>query len=92
MSIGFAISRGLRSAYDSRPGLAMRVIGGLCLEIYIVQYSLFTDKLNFLFPLNLLIVFLEILIVAYVLRCLARIWLQTFKDADYDWKEVFWVV
>lgn len=70
----------------------MRAIGGLCLEVYLVQYSLFTDKLNSIFPFNILVIFAEILAVAYVLRCLGRIWSQTFKEEDYDWKEVLKVV
>ena len=78
--------------YPKKSGFVIRAIGGLCLEVYLVQYSLFTDKLNFLFPLNLLIVFVEILAVAYMLRCFARIWSQTFKDGDYDRKEVFRVL
>lgn len=77
---------------NTKLGLCMGAIGGLCLEVYLVQYSLFTDKLNFLFPLNLIIIFIEILFVAYILRCMGRIWSQTFKDADYNWKEVFKVV
>lgn len=43
----------------------------------------------FLFPLNLLIIFIEVLTEAYMLCCFARIWSQTFKDEDYKWKEVF---
>lgn len=66
----------------------MRFVGGLCLEVYIVQPSILTDKLNFLFPLNLLIIFVEIIIFAYGLRTLGRIWMQTFREEDYDWKEI----
>lgn len=69
-------------------GISIRFIGGLCLEIYLVQGALFTDKMNFLFPLNLPIMFLIILIAAYILRCSARIFAQTFKDGGYDWKAV----
>jgi len=32
--------------------------------------------------------FLIILFVAYLVRCLSRIFSQTFKDGEYDWKEV----
>lgn len=70
-------------------GKVISIIGGLCLEVYLVQSSIFTDKLNFLFPLNIPIIFLVILICAYLLRCLSRIWAQTFKDCEYNWKEVF---
>jgi hypothetical protein len=69
-------------------GRIIKFIGGLCLEIYLVQYGLFTDKMNSIFPLNLLITFVIILIAAYLLRCMARIWSQTFKTENYNWKEI----
>lgn len=73
-------------------GWLIKFIGGLCLEIYLVQYSLFTDKMNQLFPFNLIIMFIIIVIVAYALRCLSRIISQTFKDTNYNWKDVFKLV
>lgn len=33
--------------------------------------------------------FFIIFVVAYLLRCVARIFSQTFKDGEYDWKAVF---
>lgn len=73
-------------------GTAIQAIGSLCLEIYIVQFSLFTTKMNHLFPLNILIMFLIIFVAAYTLRCCARIFAQTFREADYGWKAVFKIV
>lgn len=69
-------------------GAVINTIGGLCLEIYLVQFSLFTDKLNKFFPLNIIIIFVYIVIAAYILRCLSRIFSQTFKVQDFDWKAV----
>ena len=66
----------------------IRFVGGLCLEVYLVQESLFSDKLNHLFPLNLIIVFIEIMVVAYLVRCLARFISQTFKDEPYNWGKI----
>lgn len=45
--------------------------------------------MNHLFPLNLLIMLVIIIAAAYVLRCMARIFAQTFKAEDYNWREVF---
>ena len=46
----------MKKLYDNKyVGPVIKIIGGLCLEIYLVQYSLFTDKMNHLFPLNLFI-------------------------------------
>jgi hypothetical protein len=78
-----------RLYYKKISGTVIRLIGGLCLEIYIVQGALFTTSLNSLFPLNLFIIFVEIVAWAYVLRCLARIWTQTFQNEDYNWKLIF---
>ena len=68
--------------------LIIMTIGGLCLEIYIVQPLLLTDKMNHLFPFNLLIMFMIIILVAYILKSASRLWSQTFKDEDYNWKEI----
>lgn len=85
-----ANSRFLKQMYNSRfLGVWIKIIGGLCLEVYLVQFSLFTDKLNHIFPLNLIIIFTIILITAYILRSLSRIFAQTFKEQDFDWKVIF---
>jgi hypothetical protein len=68
--------------------ILVRLIGGLCLEIYIVQFKFFTVSLNYLFPFNIILIFLWIVFVAYMVRCIARIWSQTFKDKDYDWSSI----
>lgn len=79
----------MKRLYDNKVGYAIiMTIGGLCLEIYLVQIRIITDKINMLFPLNLVVILLGILVAAYLLRCLARIWEQTFKDADYNWKQI----
>lgn len=75
--------------YKSKLGnFFIRFVGGLCLEIYMVQHFLFTDNMNSLFPLNIALMFGIIFIVAYFTRCLARFISQTFKDAPYDWNKI----
>lgn len=69
-------------------GWWIKFIGGLCLEIYLIQGTLFTDKMNSIFPLNLFIMFFIILMGAYILRCLSRLFAQTFRTQEYDWKEI----
>ena len=82
-------SRTAERLYRNRIGnFFIRFIGGLCLEIYMVQFFLFTDKMNALFPLNIVIMFLIIFIAAYITRCLARFISQTFKDTPYDWEKM----
>lgn len=70
-------------------GPVIKTISGLCLEVYLVQGALFTDRFNSLFPFNLPIMFVLILFVAYLLRCMARWFSQTFREADYEWRDVF---
>lgn len=83
-------SDALKRIYGTRfIGPVMKTISGLCLEVYLVQGVLFTDRFNKWFPFNLLIVFVTILLVAYLLRCMARWFSQTFREADYDWKGIF---
>ena len=45
--------------------------------------------MNFLFPLNIPLMMLIILVVSYMCRCLARIISQTFRTEDYEWGKVF---
>ena len=79
----------MHSVYHTKWGnLIIRFVGGLCLEIYLIQNRIMTDALNHLFPLNLLIVFVMIVIAAYLLRCFSRFISQTFKEAPYDWKQM----
>lgn len=76
--------------YDSRIGnWLVMAVGGLCLESYLIQYSILTSKLNFLFPLNIPILMIVILVVSYLCRCIARIFSQTFGGEEYEWAKVF---
>ena len=76
--------------YSRYSGKMIRIVSGLCLEIFLVQLPLITDKINFLFPLNLIVVFTLIVFVAYVIRSIGRLGAQTFNDnKGYSYKQVF---
>lgn len=80
----------MKRIYDSKWGNWMiMVIGGLCLESYLIQQSLFTDKMNSIWPLNLIIITIFILFCSYLVRCIARWFAQTFRTEDYEWKKIF---
>ncbi len=64
-------------------------VSGLCLESYLIQFTLFTDRYNQIWPLNLFVVTAVILASSYCVRCLARFFAQTFRTEDYDWKAIF---
>lgn len=78
-----------KKMYNNKVGnILIRFIGSLCFEIYLVQFYLFTDKMNHIFPINIFIMFLIIFVVAYLTRCLARFISQTFKDTPYNFREI----
>ena len=80
---------------DIRPiRTAVLVVAGLSLEVYLSQ-GYITDKFNFLFPLNLPIVFLIVLFMAYLTRIIARTFTMTMQNTRshrYDWRKVFSIV
>ena len=82
----------LQKLMVSRTGYVIQAIAALCLESYIVQYVLFTDKMNNIFPLNILIIIVATILLAYVVRTLGRIFKQTFEKEDFRWKEIFKLV
>lgn len=66
-----------------------RSIGGLCFEIYLVQYTLF--KANLIpasYPLNIAIIWLLIFAWAYALHVAVNFFMQTLRQGDYDWKSM----
>ena len=78
-----------KKLYSNKLGhLLVMTISGLCLESYLIQYSVFTTKMNGIFPLNLPIMIVIVLLVSFLCKCLSRLFSQTFKDGDYDWKEI----
>lgn len=83
-------SDGMKRIYQSKWGNAViMIIGGLCLESYLIQQALFTDKMNNIWPLNLVIIVFVVLFCSYVVRCMARWFAQTFRTEDYEWKKIF---
>lgn len=80
----------MKSIYQHKWGNRMiMIVGGLCLESYLIQGVLFTDKMNGIWPLNLLVIMLTILVCSYIVRCGARIFVQTCRSEDYEWKRIF---
>ncbi len=80
----------MKCLYQSKIGnFVIMIVGGLCLESYLIQDSLFTDKMNGLWPLNLFIIVVVILLCSYIVRCVARWFAQTSRTEDYNWKMIF---
>lgn len=79
-----------RKIYHNKIGnFIVMFVGGLCLESYLIQNCLFTTKLNSIWPLNLIIIIIVIIVFAYLVRCSARFFLQSFRTDSYKWKDVF---
>lgn len=79
-----------RRLYNSKYGhVLVMTISGLCLESYLIQYSVFTNKMNSIFPLNLPIMVIIVLFTSFLCKCLSRMFSQTFSNEDYKWKEIF---
>ena len=71
--------------------IVVLVIAGLSLEVYLSQ-GYITDRFNFIFPLNLPVVFLVVLFMAYLIRIIARTFTMTMQNTRshrYDWRKVF---
>jgi hypothetical protein len=73
-------------------GRAIYVMGGLCLEVYVVQWFFFGPHLNSrYFPLNLIVLMALIFVGAYTLRVCSNFIRQTFEREPYRWREL-WVI
>jgi len=76
--------------YETKWGnRTIMLVGGLCLESYLIQFTFFTDRLNHIWPMNILVIIIVILFFSYIVRCGARVFSQTFRTEDYEWKKVF---
>jgi len=56
-----------------------------------VQYAIFTDKLNGIFPFNILIIYIIIFIAAYLLKCASHLFSQIFGNEPFDRKGIYQV-
>ena len=54
-----------------------------------VQYAIFTDKLNNIFPLNIIIIYIIIFIAAYLLKCTAHLFSQVFSNEPFNNKNIY---
>lgn len=76
----------LKSRFLRKPVL---IIGSLCLESYLIQKYLITDSLNSLFPVNIPIVMLLVLLFAFFVRVISEFIRQVFGSNAFDYKKMF---
>lgn len=70
-------------------GWSIVFISSLTLEIYMVQYALFTNKFNYIFPVNIILTYIVIFVTAYLLKCLSKLFTMVFSDKQLVVKEIF---
>ena len=65
-------------------------ISACCLEIYLSQYWSFGigERLKALFPLNVIITFAVVFLVAYMVKVISNFLSQTFSGENYNWKKM----
>lgn len=81
----------IASIMKTKGGLFFRFLAGLCLETYIVQGTIINyvyENFTVISPFMVLLTFIFIIVVAYIVRCLARVISQIFEKEDFDWKAV----
>jgi uncharacterized membrane protein len=72
-------------------GNIINIISKITLEVYIVQgliLSIINSRLNGIFPLNIIAAFLIIFVVAYITNIIGKIFLQTFREKQYNWSSL----
>ena len=69
-------------------GQLVYIISSCCLEVYLIQKYIFCDTLNDLFPLNIPVIMLAVLLMAYIVKMIANLISQTFKSEPFDWTKI----
>ena len=72
-------------------GQIVYIVSQLCLDVYLIQKIIFTDSLNWLFPLNVPIIMLLVIFAAYLVKMLAEFISQSFKSESYEWRKMLLV-
>ena len=82
-------ARFLTNLYETKVGGGiMFIISQLCLEVYLIQKFVFTDTLNTLFPLNVPVIMILVIITAYSVKLVAGFISQTFRAEPYEWNKM----
>lgn len=82
-------SKPLMGLFHSRVGGPVLIsIGGLCLESYLIQKMIITDKLNDLFPLNILLIMICVIIASFIAKIFANLLVQVFDSQPINWRKI----
>lgn len=79
----------LKKLYNNRwVGQIVYIISQCCLEVYLIQKFVFTKELNSIFPLNIIVIMIAVLLMAYIVKTVAEFISQTFKSEPYEWNRM----
>ena len=73
----------------SKIGVVVISIGALCLESYLIQKMIITSNWNNLFPWNIPIIMVLVLIASFVAKLFANLITQLFDSQPLNWRSVF---
>ena len=69
-------------------GQLIFIVSQCCLEVYLIQKYIFTESLNGIFPLNIVVIMVAVLLVAYAVKAVAELISQTFRTEPYEWNRM----
>ena len=81
-------SRPLERLLQSKFGVVIISIGALCLESYLIQKMIITSSWNSIFPWNIPLIMILVLIAAYVAKLFANLITQIFDSPPLNWKSI----
>lgn len=73
-------------------GKLLLIIGNLCLDCYLIQFDIITDRFNVIFPLNVPLIWCLTLLAAYGLNILSKLIASLLDSKPFDWKHLFRIV
>ena len=79
----------IKKLYSNRIiGNIIYIVGGLCLECYLIQKFIISDVWNHIFPLNIPLMIFDILVISYIIHILAQVIRQIFGSESFNWKTI----
>ena len=69
-------------------GNLIYILGSICLESYLIQSFVISDRYNELFPINIVIIIVMVLVSSYLIHIVAEITRQIMDSNPFDWRKV----
>lgn len=83
-------SKPIMALFNSQSfGPVLISIGALCLESYLIQKFIITDSWNGIFPFNIPLIMICVLVASYCAKILSNFINQIFDSQPINWKKLF---